>query len=40
FEIGEIGHALELTFTVQTSGITETQSGDYTYDISIGIGAE
>ena len=37
---GIIGGALEITFTVQTGGITETSSGDYTYDVSIGIGAE
>ncbi|GAG74733.1 unnamed protein product, partial [marine sediment metagenome] len=37
---GTIGFALELTFTPQTGGITETSSGDYSYTVSVGIGTD
>lgn len=39
-EIGVIGHALEITYSIDTSEATATESGDYTYSVSVGIGAE
>ena len=39
-EIGVTGGALEIVFSLDTSGATVTASGDYSYSVSVGIGSE
>jgi len=40
YNTGISGYALELTFNIDKSGITETETGDYTYTVDLNVGTE